>query len=1690
MYKKFFILLILILLFVVFSFANVHFGIISAVKKKVKELKEKKDSTLVVRPAPETVILSETTLENFSRQEGSALYFSLDATEVENLQQGKIIIGTKGEGFLRKVVSVTKTATEYIVETAPATLEEAFEDLQLSFKKALNASDINPTKAPLLREGVILKPSKVKSNALTVSISKEIEIEDGLTLEGSIEFELEIDFRIEIKRFRLKNIRFVPTLTQTGEIKLTSELKTSFEKDFTLATIYFAPIVVGPVTFVPEIKIVFGGEANAGIKVETGITQVASLSCGLEYDSGNWSPIVDYSFDLNFNRPTLTIEGDAKVYIGPQLGLKIYGVVGPYFDPQGYLSIEAQLFPENYWRLYGGVEVPVGIEFTILSFIEIGYERKLIDWKKLLFEATVDYGTPPKLLWAGEPNFVNTGVYPEVGVTTNTFVYKVIYKDEEDNPPAQGYPKVHILKQGKEIDGSPFSMERVYSINYRYDEGVVYEYARKLSSGTYSYYFEAKDELGNVSVAEGPVNRKDGPIVTQAPNKPPKLYWTGETHYTNKGVYPDEGKPNKTPFIFRVLYKDEDGNNPGYVRVHILKNGVGISNSPFSMIYIAGDNNTGATYSIPVTLPSGSDYQYYFSATDIYDEPATGEATQTKSGPNVDPSYNHNPELSWKGGTGYESDGLEPEKGKPNLTPFYYKIIYKDIDNDAPLGGYPKLHIKKGGVEISSSPFVMSSGNIDYYTGVEYYTVVYLSSCTDYTYYFEAYDVDGATATGVNNIEKTGPIVDSKPPELLWVGDTNYESDGLNPEDGRPKTDFVYRIKYRDQDDDPPKSGYPKVHIKKDGVEISGSPFTMTRESYDTNYSTGVVYKYTIKLSSGDKYSYYFETYDPSDFKAETEEKNGPVVTNKAPVLDWEGIGEYAKDGLDPEEGRPDTKFVYRVKYQDKDDDPPLNGYPKLHILKDGAEIQDSPFWMTHQEGLDYKAGVIFSHDITIPSSGTYSYYFEAKDDCDTYASGEPTNEKQGPVVDNIAPVLEWVGVTNYINDGIHPDIGRPSTYTYRVKYKDQDGDEPLSGYPKVHILKGGSEISGSPFTMAAEIGGDYISSKNYKFEIILSSGDNYSYYFEAKDFYNTIASGAPTLSSTGPVVINNAPELLWTGETNYVNDGLHPETGTSSTTFVFRIKYKDQDDDPPKQGCPKVHIDKNGVEIPNSPFSMTFVSSDTTGAIYTTSMTLLCGDYSYYFEARDIYDAVVYTITKDGPTLGNTPPVLYWSIEDNRGVEPSTGTMLEAFSYQIIYQDSDNDPPAAGYPKVHILKNGVEVKVASMTPNGDNYIYGVRYNYHTYLSSGTNYSYYFEAYDIRNSSASGEPTNLRSGPTVYYEPYWVLQTVETQGDVGRYSSIKVDSNKYPHIAYVDTIGYNDYKVKYAKWTGTSWSTYTITDGNATSLAYYNSNNNIYISYFYLNTLKCATYNGSSWSSGDVFYEQYGQCNCTSIAVGSDGVPQIAFAWCSFGANMGEYLRYAKKSGSFWSVSPPIDSGIQYNANSVSIALDSSNYPHIVYFQGNDLKYAKFNGVSWSTSTVDTQIGSFGYCFASIAIKNNIPHIAYYDSQNKYVKYAKWNGTEWQKSNVDSQLSNNYVGVHPTITIDNNDNPYIVYCLNTNYSLRYARWTGSQWEIDNVPINDSILVSYPSVVIDSSGKAHISYYDSTNGNLGYARWEP
>jgi hypothetical protein len=127
-----------------------------------------------------------------------------------------------------------------------------------------------------------------------------------------------------------------------------------------------------------------------------------------------------------------------------------------------------------------------------------------------LFLMRFTTGTVPLLLWTQESGYSEGGLQPTDSAGTGTYVYRVAYRQSEGIAPLAGYPKLHVLQDGAETAGSPFTMAEVTPGATNYATGVIFTYSLTLPEGSYRYYFEAYDQFNNPA-AGAPTARLEGP---------------------------------------------------------------------------------------------------------------------------------------------------------------------------------------------------------------------------------------------------------------------------------------------------------------------------------------------------------------------------------------------------------------------------------------------------------------------------------------------------------------------------------------------------------------------------------------------------------------------------------------------------------------------------------------------------------------------------------------------------------------------------------------------------------------------------------------------------------------------------------------------------------------------------------------------------------------------------------------------------------------------------------------------------------------------------------------------------------------------------------------------------------------------------------------------------------------------------
>ena len=184
----------------------------------------------------------------------------------------------------------------------------------------------------------------------------------------------------------------------------------------------------------------------------------------------------------------------------------------------------------------------------------------------------------------------------------------------------------------------------------------------------------------------------------------------------------------------------------------------------------------------------------------------------------------------------------------------------------------------------------------------------------------------------------------------------------------------------------------------------------------------------------------------------------------------------------------------------------------------------------------------------------------------------------------------------------------------------------------------------------------------------------------------------------------------------------------------------------------------------------------------------------------------------------------------------------------------------------------------------------------------------------------------------------WQTQTIEYGGRIGEESSLALDGQMCPHIAYRD-FGVVSGQLKYAAWNGFAWQIQIVDNqgdaGKNPSLAL-DSVDRPCISYAGGDlSLKYASYNGATWQiqTVEASVAQYSLPN--SLALGQDDRPHI-----SYQNNGLSILKYAVWDGSGWRIEIVDSSNKPGSYN--SLALDSGNRPHISYYEviNGDLKCA------------------------------------------------------------------------------------------------------------------------------------------------------
>ena len=368
------------------------------------------------------------------------------------------------------------------------------------------------------------------------------------------------------------------------------------------------------------------------------------------------------------------------------------------------------------------------------------------------------------------------------------------------------------------------------------------------------------------------------------------------------------------------------------------------------------------------------------------------------------------------------------------------------------------------------------------------------------------------------------------------------------------------------------------------------------------------------------------------------------------------------------------------------------------------------------------------------------------------------------------------------------------------------------------------------------------------------------------------------------------------------------------------------------------------------------------------------------------------------------------------------------------------------------------------------------------------------------NDSTNGNPspTPPISGLAVtLYSQYNRVTTLDSTGDVGSATSIKVPSDGLPIIVYQDTTNTQIKAIKCGNascTSGNTTSTIGLYAGTPVTSVAVPSDGKPVITYNdgFLVVAKCGN---SACSSGNTVTNVDSVTDVgyySSVAIGADDLPVISYY------DQGNFDLKVLKCGNAACTSGNTKTTVDSTGDVgqyTSITVPSDGFPVISYYDttNGDLKVVKCSVASCATGSTLTTVDSTGNVgqYTSIAIypTTGYPVISYYDVTNTNPKFVKCGNASCSSGNNIINLDNGVFGTndgqYTSIAIGNDGLPVVTFYDASNTRLGFSKLTNAALTSSNGTSVQSggSNGTHTSVAVPTSGHPIASYYDATNGNL-------
>jgi len=303
-----------------------------------------------------------------------------------DIQVGDILFSSDSGGYLRKVESITysnsKSNGQIIINTIQGTLVEMFETLELdttitiAFDNSIFDKNIQNQPEVYLAPGVNIKGELINFDGMEL-LSEEIDNAqvDVYIESGSLDFTPSLRFKVFIDE---DNLEIYCAATGTLTLELTPRIDASayFNKSDEIPIGHIIiPLEVSGLPLEVVLSLYAGYEVGADVAGTASFNLLgeSSVTIGGEYKNEDFSKVYEVSASMSASEPEWNAEANAhaKVFIRPEVSVKVVQVLGPYLDVVPYVQMDGTVTANPFcwdYAVIAGYDVNVGLELDAFIY--------------------------------------------------------------------------------------------------------------------------------------------------------------------------------------------------------------------------------------------------------------------------------------------------------------------------------------------------------------------------------------------------------------------------------------------------------------------------------------------------------------------------------------------------------------------------------------------------------------------------------------------------------------------------------------------------------------------------------------------------------------------------------------------------------------------------------------------------------------------------------------------------------------------------------------------------------------------------------------------------------------------------------------------------------------------------------------------------------------------------------------------------------------------------------------------------------------------------------------------------------------------------------------------------------------------------------------------------------------------------